>query len=183
LFETGKQWLSEGLSGILNLVFPPRCAGLRRIDLPQLCDDCRAALEWLDPQEGCAKCGEPDGELQGSGNKLCPRCRERPPRFSSRGGCIAVCPAPSPGRFVLWKYENQRSLTGSAWRPSVRGAADRMPHWFEKVDAVVPVPHHLNSVRSRGFSPPEDIGRIFAGAYNIPLLPEQYSKSGLPPHR
>ncbi|MGB4442573.1 MAG: double zinc ribbon domain-containing protein, partial [Coriobacteriia bacterium] len=90
------------MRGLLDLIFPPRCAGC---DGPGtlLCDVCRSGLPLIDPRTACALCGAP---LQ-SGSAGCAECCGRSFAFSA-ARCATRLEPPASRAVVALKDGGER---------------------------------------------------------------------------
>ncbi len=168
-------WLWEIAAGTLSLLFPQRCPGCDRIDIQGFCENCNLLFEWLDPSECCVRCGAPlISEALESGRK-CARCRSHPPSYTQAVAALRYS-GPLARSVILWKYEGERSLSRHLSELLIHWTARNAPKWWEKIDAIIPAPHHPKTFRMRGFSPPEDLAYPLACAYAIPYLPRTLFK-------
>lgn len=128
------------LRDLLDLLFPPRCAGCGQPG-SWLCPACQAAVEWIAPPF-CALCGEPVAP-----GARCPRLGHHPTQLN---GLRSAAWHAGPLRLAIHrlKYRGQRVLAAplaailaQAWR------RDPPP-----VELLVPVPLHPRRVRERGFN-------------------------------
>ncbi len=128
------------LDGLLDLFFPPRCAGCGRPGV-WLCSTCLAQVEWILPPL-CPTCGQPL-----PAGSPCPG-RRRHPRQLDGLRSAAWHAGPLRSAIHRLKYRGQRVLAPSlaailvqAWR---RGPPP--------ADLLVPVPLHARRLRERGFN-------------------------------
>ncbi len=172
---SGTTWLWEAVSGGLELLFPNRCAGCGRLDSPPICTNCRSLLEWLDAGGGCIRCGEPADPNGGSPHKRCPRCREHPPLYTQAIAALRYV-GPLTRAVPAWKYSGRTDLTRCFSELLIDWIAGKAPSWWEKLDSLVPAPHHPRTIRSRGFAPPEELAGPLGSAFSIPVLPRTLYK-------
>ncbi len=132
---------------LLELMFPARCVACRRPGA-WLCDACVASL----PGKG--------GLIRVAWPRL---------RAAGLAGVYSLAPHVYPLREAVHalKYDGVRvlaeplgGLLGAAWQ--------RQP---VVVDAVVPVPLHVQRVRQRGYNQAELLARAFCGALDLPYRP------------
>jgi ComF family protein len=83
----------------------------------------------------------------------------------------------------LWKYENERYLSEILAELLSEWVACRAPRWWEKIEAVCPVPHHPKSVRARGFSPSEELAKSVAHRFGLPCLSRTVFKTRFTPRQ
>jgi len=141
--------------GLLDLLYPPRCAGCGVLAHGALCHECRACLQPI-RDVACERCGAPlVGAEPPPGD--CSACRN-PRAFAGLRGAFlyqgpmreAICALKFRGRvaaaqtladLLVWAVENADSELLSL---------RRIP--FSKVDLVCPVPLHPRRLRARGFN-------------------------------
>lgn len=132
--------------GLLDLLYPPACAGCGEVMGPgdaAFCPPCQATVEPL-PAEGCPRCAEP-GRHPG---RSCPRCTLHPPPFR-----VAHAPFVHGGALSRavhrFKYEDHPELARPLGRLLARGAAN----WLSGRDdaALCPLPLHAGRFRSRRY--------------------------------
>lgn len=132
------------LTGIADLIFPPRCCGCGRVDT-LWCDRCQRSLERipaprhvqpLAPLSGMASTAVHEGLIQHS----------------------------------IWslKYDNGRMMAG----PLGRRLAAHLSHLGWPVDAVVPVPMHINRLLERGYNQAQLLAEQLAQQAALPCLPD-----------
>lgn len=156
------------LTGIADLIFPPRCAA------------CDGLLERHGPLPFCPACRESIHPIR---SPLCPRCGAPFPVPEGEdhlcGDCIAAEPpyavARSVGRYEAtlltalhrFKYHRRYGLgkTLGALMADYAAAAWDMAAF----DLVVPVPLHIRKLRQRGFNQSLLLARRVAGRFGIPL--------------
>lgn len=143
---------------MLDLVFPPRCAGCSRPGM-LLCDACRAALPLIDPCTACPRCGAP---LE-PGSTGCAECRGRTFAFSA-ARCAARLEPPASRAVVALKDGGERRYAG-VLAEFLAGCADG---WLMPDDVLVPAPASPSAVRRRGFDHADDIARSLAASTGHP---------------
>ena len=133
------------MHGLLDLVFPPRCAGCDRPGT-LLCDACCFDVRRIDSAEACPRCGAPNGR------EHCSECRGRQFAFS-RARCAALLEPPVSHAIVALKDGGERRYAAL-----VAGLlADAAPDWLADGPVLVPVPAAPAAVRRRGFDHASDI--------------------------
>ena len=156
------------LTGIADLVFPPRCAA------------CDALLERHGPLPFCPACQESIHPIR---SPLCTRCGAPFPVPEGEdhlcGDCIAAEPpyavARSVGRYeetlltALHRFKYHRryglgKILGSLMADYAAAAWD-----MAAFDLVVPVPLHARKLKQRGFNQSLLLARTLAGRFGIPL--------------
>jgi len=128
------------VSGLLDLVFPARCAGCDRPGT-LLCDSCRLDVALIDPAAACPRCGAPDGRVH------CTECGGRDFAFVV-ARCAALLAPPVSHAVVALKDGGERR-----YADLLAGLlADTAPDWVCDADALVPVPAAPAAVRRRGIA-------------------------------
>lgn len=134
------------MQGLLDLVFPPRCAGCDRPGT-LLCDACRARIPRISPAEACPRCGAP-------GRGACTECGSH--MFAFTGArCASLLGPPVSRAVVLLKDGGERRyavLLAELLAFVAHG-------WLLPDDVLVPVPATPAAVRRRGFDHTADIAR------------------------
>lgn len=154
---------------LAELVWPTRCVGC---DQPGelLCDECRAALPWIEQRLACPVCGAPYGFLT---------CTECDGTWPTRAAVAATGFHGTPARLVAaLKDAHELRLTpvmaaamltaldeASAW-PAPDGAPRFDP---DAVDGVCFVPATAAAYARRGFDHMELVARALANAADLPL--------------
>jgi len=151
------------IRGLLDLLFPPRCAGCRDLLAGPLassfCDRCRETLAEV-PAERCPTCGEPD--VAGP----CERCLAEPPAFEGvtapwlHGGALADA-------IHRLKYEDRPQLAG----PLARLLAPELRSELDWCDLVAPISLHTNRLRHRGYDQALLLARALARPALRPVVP------------
>jgi competence protein ComFC len=170
MLHAESQWLSEVLKGILSLLFPNRCAGCDRIDVTGFCSRCLSLLDAVEPLSSCRRCGNQIPPVMASSQGICSDCRRNPPGFTAATAAYRYS-GPLARGVVLWKYEGHRYLTATFVRLLIESVSERAPEWWESIEAIIPAPHHPSTLRTRGFSPPEELSESLARAFGVAYLP------------
>lgn len=137
-------------SGIVDLLFPPRCVGCGRVDT-RLCPDCCDIIQWVSPP-CCPTCARSlaflvDQHRPTEGPLICPACAEYPLGIDGIqaatvfGGVIrkAIHAFKYKGRTDL--ADTLADLMFQAWREHPLPA-----------DCILPVPLHPLRERHRGYN-------------------------------
>lgn len=128
-------------NSLLNVIFPPTCAGCRRVGA-LLCDSCINEMTWVDGPI-CARCGRSLTRPA----PLCPICRRRPlPLQQVRAPLLYA----EPLTHVIHKMK-YNGLFGLA-RPLADLMARGWPAWQRPIDLLVPVPLHPKRAKERGYN-------------------------------
>lgn len=137
------------MRGLLDLVFPPRCAGC---ECPGtlLCGRCREALPLIDPLCACPRCGAPLVRADAA----CTECRGREFAFTA-ARCATRLEPPASRAVVALKDGGERRYAGVL--AELLAAASE--GWLTPDDVLVPAPASPAAVRRRGFDHAGDITR------------------------
>lgn len=144
------------MRGLLDLVFPPRCAGCDRPGT-LLCPACELRLPLIDPSSACPACGAPSADR-------CPECAGRTFAFSA-ARCASLLAPPVSRAIVLLKDGCERRYA----EPLAALLAQSCDGWLESGDVLVPVPASPAAVRRRGFDHALDLAKALMAETNLPL--------------
>lgn len=151
------RWLANAGQMALDLLYPPRCPGCRRLGF-LFCQTCQGRIEPL-PEFGCHRCG---GPVRAPG--LCDTCRDIPSHLDAIFSA-AVFTYPLRDAIHDLKYNNGRALAAplgqhmaAAWR--ARGLA---------ADLIAPVPLHPDRQAERGYNQSVLLARVLAAEVSVPL--------------
>lgn len=137
------------LGDLLDLIFPPKCAGCDAQGA-LLCASCRDALPLIDPRTACPRCGAPVEP----GARVCSECRGREFAFSA-ARCAARLESPVSRAVVVLKDSGERRYA-RVLGELLAGCVDG---WLTPDDVLVPAPASPAAVRRRGFDHSADIAR------------------------
>jgi len=157
--------LRRAADSALDLLFPPRCAGCEAPGQP-FCDRC-AQLVAPVPAAICAVCGRP----QAAAVALCSQCRRgRSSLLIARAAALHAHPLREAIHAL--KYENRPELA----EPLARylAAVFQAPPWDvlpAPIDAVVPVPLHVQRREERGYNQSELLAASLCQATGLALQP------------
>lgn len=165
-------------AGLLNLLFPPRCAGCGERG-ESFCSRCRDGLHWILPPI-CARCGRPylsfsalhlDGDEAGFPELAppscwCPVCKRNPPEFAVARS-VAAYEGSLREAICALKFRGQKAVAAPLARLLIQFAPHEVLH---DVEAVVPVPLHKDRLAQRGFNQAELVARPLAEAIGVPCL-------------
>lgn len=139
------------MRALLDLVFPPRCAGCDRPGT-LFCDACRGAVVRIDPAAACAGCGAP--LRPGRHPAPCRECRGRGFAFTA-ARCAALLEPPVSTAIVALKDGGERRYAAVL----AELLAATAEGWLRRDDVLVPAPASPAAVRRRGFDHAADIAR------------------------
>ena len=155
------------LRAAIDLLYPPRCPACRiRTAAVTFCKDCHLGIV---PARSplCTACGLP---FAGTGpDHLCANCRLHPPRFR-----VARAPAmfdrhrPSPLVEVLARFKYGRDVTLAPVLSAY--LVEHLPLAFDH-DLIIPIPHHRERLRWRGFNQALPLARAIGRASQSPVDP------------
>ena len=154
---TGEAFPRQAIQHVLDLLYPPRCAGCQRSG-HVLCPSCLAQIPTL-----TAVCQRCSGALAAGG--ICASCRSTPLKLS---GLRAVSAYQGPLRSYIHalKYDGNTRLAqplGSLLARAYRASGIR-------ADALVPVPLHSERYRQRGYNHAALLARACASQVGVPLI-------------
>ncbi|MCC6711873.1 MAG: ComF family protein [Candidatus Dadabacteria bacterium] len=143
---------------MLDLVFPQTCPGCDSAieDNEKLCGDCLSGITFISGLSSCARCGIPFGFYKskndyGDGGKneghLCGRCLTGSHSFS-KARSIALYDGKLVDIIYGFKYRGNPGL-GDFLSGLLAGG---MPYGADEFDVIVPVPLHINKLRSREYN-------------------------------
>jgi ComF family protein len=153
-------WLAQAGQALLDLLYPPRCAGCGRVGDP-FCPTCRGRLIPIG-RAVCRRCGRP-GMSEG---ELCPTCRHTP---TGLDGIVstAVFQAPLRDAIHKFKYGSVRGLAAPL-------AACMVETWRSAplpADVIAPVPLHPARQAARGYNQSALLAAQLSGAVSVPCEP------------
>lgn len=166
------RWLC---SGLLDLLFPPRCAVCSRLGSPYLCDRCIAAFEPV-PLPVCRVCGSPtpvehvDAHAHQEYRSLCMTCRHQNEFHFTSARAAGVFDGALRLAIHRLKYEDREGL-GRLLGGWARRAGGKTIMPATPPDIVVPVPLHWTRARERGFNQSLLIAEGFVGDLAWPIIP------------
>jgi ComF family protein len=141
------------MRGLLDVLFPPRCAGCGRGSWP-FCAACRGRIAVLTPP-GCVRCGMPaEEELS--------RCRSCPPEPLGSARSPFLYDGPVRAALVRFKWSGWRSVA-DALGLAMAAALDERP------DTITWVPLSSSRRASRGYDQARALARSVGRATGLPL--------------
>ena len=147
------------LEDLLDLIFPPRCAGCDRPG-SLLCAECARAVVRIDPARACTRCGAPVAGPSAS----CTECGDREFAFAS-ARCAALLEPPVSRAVVLLKDGGERRYAKTA----AALLAEAATGWLAPDDLLVPAPASPAAVRRRGFDHAADVARALGAITGNPV--------------
>jgi ComF family protein len=160
--------LKEILTGIADIIFPPRCIAcgelLERHDPLPFCPPCMAGIHFIGSPL-CPRCGTPFPVTEGE-DHLCGGCliTERPYAVARSVGRYEETLLTAIHRF---KYRGKTGI-GDLLSRIMADFADKT--WDMTVfERILPVPLHRRRLRERGFNQAVILARGLSKRFNIPL--------------
>jgi ComF family protein len=155
--------LDSAVNGVLEAVWPTRCAGCERPG-ELLCDDCAAKLPFIDPQWACPRCGAPSGWL------VCSECLTTtgPLELAYTSGINVLEFRDAAARMIVaYKDQDERRLAGILAGLIARA----LPRgWLAWADAIVWIPCDAAAYQRRGFDHMADIAQLLAEQTGRPAV-------------
>jgi len=153
------------LAGVVELVFPTRCAGCERPGA-LLCSACIASLPTIEPSSACPRCGAPT-------TGRCVECFGVTFAFSA-ARCFGLLAPPLSRVVTLYKDGGERRLASVLAAMLAHAAGD----WREWADGIVAVPASQAAARRRGFDHVDAVGIQLSRELGLPLARLLSRRSG-----
>jgi len=151
-----RQGWREAKDSLLDLLFPPRCAGCGRSG-SWLCPTCISEIELIEPPL-CPRCGLPSVE------NPCLSCQIDPLAIDSIRG-VGYLRGPLKRAIYQFKYGQERKLA--------LPLADLMHHYLSEnplpAELLVPVPLHMDRLRERGYNQAALLTRELSERSGLPV--------------
>lgn len=148
-------------SALLDLLFPPRCAGCGRTGAV-LCARCFAAIQ-SPTTPLCPRCGRQLSAAATTG--VCAACAAgHDPRHLDAARACAAYDGPLRNAVLALKFRGQRRVA----QPLGRLLASEVRRAGWQPDVVVPVPLHRDRRRTRGYNQAELLARACARSLGLP---------------
>jgi ComF family protein len=178
-------------AGVLDAVFPPRCAGCETWHKGLFCECCSALLQPLEPPL-CHVCGKPFDPLAHP-DQVCAECRDNryhgPPPFAAARS-LYLFEGPIRDAVYRFKYHGKTSLAAplaDLLHDYLLRQTDRLGGIpVDGIEAVVPVPLHPWRHYRRGYNQSQllarELGRRLGCAAGEALRRSRFTVSqvGLP---
>lgn len=163
--------IGEALAEIL---WPTRCVSC---DEPEslLCEECRAALPWIQQQYACPNCGAPFGEL------TCTECDKSKGELWETRSCICALPLAGIARRLILTYKDAgEKRLAPILAAIIATALDEASFWCaldgrlrfdaSTLDAITFVPATAKAFQKRGYDHMELITSSLSEMLNIPYI-------------
>ncbi len=154
---TGGTFPRQAIQHLLDLLYPPRCAGCQRSG-HVLCPSCLAQIPPL--PAGCQRCS---GPLTAGG--ICASCQSAPLKFSSLRA-VSAYQEPLRSYIHALKYDGNIRLA----QPLGSLLAEAYGACGIRADALLPVPLHSDRYRQRGYNHAALLARACTSHINVPLI-------------
>ncbi len=155
------EFLRRAKSGVLNLAFPPVCAGCETAGT-FLCDRCGAAMRPA-TEPRCSRCWD----VTGGSSPVCLRCTVEPPSFDALRAPYTFAGSAREAVHRL-KYGGLAAAGGAL----AERIAEAWPGWGLEAGVVVPTPLHPRRERTRGYNQAAELARPLARAIGLPYAAE-----------
>ncbi len=150
--------LKKFQQGILDLLFPPRCASCRKLLASHgnhgLCNSCIASVRLV-KQPLCTICGKEFTTKRGQ-DHLCENCLRHPPSFDM---IRAVAYYEDPVRNLLHRLKYSNDTTTTQPLLEIARGFDLSP--FRTCEVILPVPLHKKRLKKRGLNHALILARLF----------------------
>lgn len=158
------------LQGVLNLLFPHRCAVCNGTATSALCDTCRGTIRLHPPEIRCCKlCGKVlmEEPATGSTPARCPACIEHPPAFD-----LARSAAEFSGavRHMIHDLKYRNGLWTRPELAQILEGGFRAYYQQEWVDIILPVPLNPIKHRSRSYNQSECLAFDLSRRLHLPMM-------------
>lgn len=156
------------LTASIDLFLPPACLLCAQplppgSDPQSFCTSCQSAMPPLGHSH-CSRCAQPFPTL--ASKHLCGTCLKRPPTFS-RVHVASVYQDCTKEAIHQLKYRNQVNLAQPLGQLLLDTTETSIRSF--KPDCIIPVPLHLNRLRSRGYNQALEISRPLAHKLQVPI--------------
>lgn len=151
------------LTTLLDLVFPPRCCGCRRVGR-LLCDTCAQRVEPI-PDPICPCCGQPQRQTQ-----LCHSCATLDENPVTLARAVAVHATPLRETIHAFKYRKQPQLSPLLARYLCAGYTQLFVSSIRaRLSAIHAIPLHPNREHTRGYNQSLLLARDLCRQMRLPL--------------
>lgn len=164
-YRPPKQSLKHFSRLLVDLLFPPSCAGCNRPG-NLFCDHCAQAVVAI-AQAVCKRCGRAQVK---SANTLCSLCEKDATPVLTMARAAAFHSEPLRAIIHQFKYGNRPELAEPLGRYLL--VAFAAPEWRRfSIDVVAPVPMFEARQKERGYNQAELLARTFCYHTGLPLAP------------
>ena len=154
---------SSWLQFLLKHIYPQNCllCGADADPKSRFCDPCYSSLPFN--HHACPRCALPL-PADATAETRCGACLNKRLPYASCHTALRYEP-PSNHLIAQLKFRHQLHLTA----PLARLIIDRLGELDSLPDLLLPVPLHQQRMRERGFNQAQELGRVLAKHYGIPL--------------
>lgn len=156
-------------SGVLDLIYPPKCLVCGDIQEYYLCPKCTARIDYLVPPV-CDRCGLPVDEIS------CRNIHCKTLNFT-RARAVAVYDGVIREAIHQLKYSGRTVLMGELNTLLVDYMAT-YPDFAGDATAVIPIPIHASRERERGFNQSALLAKGVSEYLRLPLLTHALERVG-----
>jgi len=160
--------LQKFLSGLADLLFPPKCVICgAALESDGLCDACLTQVSFIE-HPMCPRCGMPYPVEEGV-DHLCSDC------INDIGGGRHFSVARSVGIYkdnileLVHRFKYGRKLSAGRFLGSMMAARAETLFDIRDYDVVIPVPLHREKLKQRGFNQSLLLAREIAGEFDLPV--------------
>lgn len=156
--------LNDLWSGLLDLVYPPKCLVCGDMQSKYLCAECLSEIVFINPPPPiCSRCGAPNQE------NGCGECRGVEFAFDSARG-VGIYDGALKEAIHQLKYSGHEVIAPVLGMLIVDHLKSRSI-FISQIDCIVPMPIHASRLRQRGFNQSELLAREIGRAFELPILP------------
>jgi len=135
-------------------------------DGAHLCAACSATIPLIG-RDQCPRCGDALGPYA-EGRRACPSCRDRAGLMFR--GAVAAFRYEGVAREIVHRFKYGADLRAASWMGREMAAKLRQTGWFERIDAIVPVPLHWTRRLTRRFNQSELLAAAISRETGKPVL-------------
>ncbi|MFQ6131489.1 MAG: double zinc ribbon domain-containing protein [Armatimonadota bacterium] len=168
--------LRSARDALLDLCFPPRCQGCQELKHHLICDDCRRAIDRIQPPL-CARCGRPFDTVAHTAD-ICGGCRQASPAFEV-ARAIGTHTGPLRRVIIAYKFQGRTRLAQplaqmlSDYVTATDGPAAAA---LAEAEVIVPVPLHPNRRRWRGYDQAELLATDLGARLGLPVAAQAMAR-------
>ena len=164
IFPVKLSWclLRDFWSGLLDLVYPPKCLICDEMQPNYLCTDCLKQIQFIEGRI-CRSCGAPLQE-----EKWCTECDGVEYCFDSARS-VGVYDGVLKEAIHQFKYSGHRVLAPVLGELLVNHLR-KDTACLRRVNCIVPVPIHSSRLRQRGFNQSELLAEELSREFALPLV-------------
>lgn len=165
---SASRWFRDFWTGLLDLVYPPKCLVCGEIQRKYLCEQCLEQIVFIEPPV-CGRCGAPTPEGR------CAECAGIEFSFDS-ARAVGVYDGVLKEAIHALKYSGHRVLAPVLGALLVEHLRSR-GGFVSRIGPVVPVPIHPSRVRQRGFNQSELLAAEIGRAFGLPVASDALERT------